>query len=500
MNLNPYHVKILDYFTLFYGWNAVRKLLFVLILHSLCINTAHAEFNTWTEYKSPHFRLYSDLDKSEVESALVDFEVFRATLFEVLNLDKNTEFVPVDIYAFKSQNDYVKIQPNRKIVGFFLDTVRGPVMVVGPGKLRQLNLSTLYHEYLHYLVRVNSSFNYPRWFDEGTAELYSSLEYDEEYVVIGKMANRPAGKYANSDLLDIKSLFTKTNILSASKNTITKYYSTAWIFVHFLQFSRVNGFDDYSASLTHFLNLYNKGVAPLVAFEKSFSVSLDELQKQLERYNRKRILYAKRFTKPKFTLNYQSKVLDEGQLYANMSHLAFSSGQRNNSDRFLEQALNLNHPKALSVKAFLLVREGKTAKALTLLEGLVRTKHLDAEVYLNIGQAYKELVRRLPQRKDEMRRLAIYYLEQAKKLGRYSQTRVFLADLYWQIGEQQKVSEEIIAAVALMPSNIYLNYRAGSYMVKLENKALADFFLGNVLNWSKNPKQIEQAQALLDSL
>jgi hypothetical protein len=77
---------------------------------------------------------------------------------------------------------------------------------------------------------------------------------------------------------------------------------------------------------------------------------------------------------------------------------------------------------------------------------------------------------------------------------------VFLADLYWQIGERQKVSEEIIAAVALMPSNIYLNYRAGSYMVKLENNAYADFFLGNVLNWSKKPKQIEQAQTLLDSL
>jgi hypothetical protein len=72
--------------------------------------------------------------------------------------------------------------------------------------------------------------------------------------------------------------------------------------------------------------------------------------------------------------------------------------------------------------------------------------------------------------------------------------------LYWQIGEQQKVSEEIIAAVALMPSNISLNYLAGSYMVKLGNMAYANFFLGNVLNWSKNPKQIKQAQTLLDSL
>jgi hypothetical protein len=36
--------------------------------------------------------------------------------------------------------------------------------------------------------------------------------------------------------------------------------------------------------------------------------------------------------------------------------------------------------------------------------------------------------------------------------------------------------------------------------VKLKNKKYAHFFLGNVNNWSKNPKQIKQAQTLLDSL
>tara|TARA_R110002167_G_scaffold220460_5_gene425084 strand:- start:20807 stop:22288 length:1482 start_codon:yes stop_codon:yes gene_type:complete len=491
--------KLLFNLRLFMDGMQLRKLLFLFVIYSFFIPPAQAEFNTWTEYKSPHFRLYSDLDKAQVESALLDFEVFRATLIELLHLD-NKDFVPVDIYAFKSQNDYEKIQPNRKVDGYFQDTFRGPVMVIGPGKLRQLNLSTLYHEYLHYLVRVNSSFKYPRWFDEGIAELYSSLEYDEDFVVIGKMAERAAGKYANSSLLDLESLLTQTNISSASSNMIRKFYSTSWIFVHFLQFSSVNGFDDYRASLTQFLNLYNKGVTPLIAFEQSFSVSLDELQKQLERYNRKRILYAKRFAKPQVTLNYQSNELNQGQLYANMSHLAYSTGQKKNSDRFLEQALTLNNPKALSVKSFLLVRERKTAKALTLLEKLARTKGLDAEVYLNVGQAYKELARRLPKRKDEMRRLAIYYLEQAKKLGGYSQTQVFLADLYWQTGDTQKVSDEIIAAVALMPSNIRLNYLAGSYMVKLKNKVYARFFLGNVINWSKNPKQIAQAQLWLASL
>jgi hypothetical protein len=161
------------------------------------------------------------------------------------------------------------------------------MMVIGPGELRQLNLSTLYHEYLHYLVRANSSFRYPPWFDEVTAELYSSMEYDDDFVIIGNMANRAAGKYTNSKLLDLKTLLSKSNIRPASSKVIGQYYSTTWLFVHFLQYSSANGFDDYRDSLTQFLSLYNKGVGPLAAFEQSLSVSLEEIQKQLASYNRK---------------------------------------------------------------------------------------------------------------------------------------------------------------------------------------------------------------------
>lgn len=478
----------------------LRKLLLLLVVYCLCVATAQATFNTWTEYKSSHFRLYSDLAKPKVEKVLLDFEVFRATLVEVLHLDPNADFIPVDIYVFKSKKDFAKIAANSRTAGFFSDSFRGPAMVVGPGELGQAGLNILYHEYLHYLLRVNSSFRYPRWFDEGTAEFYSSLTYDQDSVIIGKLIDRRAGKYANSNLLDLKSLLTRTNVLSGTRKKISQYYATSWMFVHFLHFSSANGFEDYSGSLTKFLNLYNKGVAPLTAFEQSFSVSLEVLQKQLDRYNRKRNLYAKRVPKPQVTLSYQSKELEQGQLYFKMSHLAFISGQRKKSDRFLQQAIDLNNSRALSVKSFLLVREGKTAKALALLETLVRLESLDAEVYLNIGQGYKELATRLPKREEEMRRLAIYYLEKAKTLGRFSQTFVFLADLYWQAGEHQKASNEIIEAVKIMPSNIRLNYQAGSYMVKLKNKPYATFFLNNVINWSKKPKQVVQAQAWLDSL
>jgi hypothetical protein len=113
-------------------------------------------------------------------------------------------------------------------------------MVIGPGELRQLNLPTRYHEYLHYLVRVNSSFRYPRWFDEGTAELYSSLEYDDDFVIIGNMTNRAAGKYTNSKLVDLKTLLSKTNIRIASSKVIRQYYSTTWLLYIFLPFSSAN--------------------------------------------------------------------------------------------------------------------------------------------------------------------------------------------------------------------------------------------------------------------
>jgi hypothetical protein len=85
-------------------------------------------------------------------------------------------------------------------------------------------------------------------------------------------------------------------------------------------------------------------------------------------------LYAQRFAKPAVILDYQSKELAQGKLYANMSHLAFSSGQQEHSENFCQQVLKLNNPKALSVNSFLLVRKDKTTEALAVLDALVRTK------------------------------------------------------------------------------------------------------------------------------
>lgn len=470
--------------------------LFLVFLLIFCIDTAHAKLGQWTEYKSENFTFYSDLDKDDVEKALMDFEVFRASLFDVLNLDTSRNYEPVDIYAFRRQKDFGLIKPKGNVAGYFQITVRGPVMVIGPGNLRKLDLSTLFHEYIHYLVRVNSSFNYPRWFNEGTAELYSSLDYDDDHVIIGKVAGLAPSQ--TTRLMDIKRLLTKTNI-QPKGHGIYQYYSSAWLFVHFLQFSGANGFDDYNESLIKFLNLYNEGVEPLKAFEQAFPIGLEEMQKQLKQYSRKRQFSAMQIAKPEVDTSFDAKPVERGQLHANLSHLAFSVGRQKSSDDLLDQALTLSNPKALSVKAFLLTREGKTDEALAILDSLIRMKDIEPWVYLNIGQAYKELMEPMTERRDEMRRLAMYYLGLAKKYGRYSQTQVLLADLYWQNGEKNKAAEAIIDAVVLMPSNVYTNFLAGSYMVELNNKPYARFFLNNVINWSNNQEHITKAQQWLSS-
>lgn len=474
----------------------LRTLFLLFVLLNCYIGAAQADLSRWTEYKSQNFNLYSDLDKKDVEKALMDFEVFRAAIFEVLNLDKTKAYLPVDIHAFKSQKDYALIKPKGNIAGYFQSTPRGPVMVIGPGNLRKLDLSTLYHEYIHYLVRGNSSFKYPRWFNEGTAELYSSIDYDDDSVVIGKVAGLAPSK--TSRLMSLKRLLTKTDI-NLSGNDAYQYYSSAWLLVHFLQFSGANGFDDYNESLIQFLNRYNEGVEPLKAFEQSFPVSLEEMEKQLKRYSRKRQFSAMQMAKPEVNLDYQARRLDKGDMFFNMSQLAFSAGQQDSSDNFLKKSLKLENTRAMSVNAFLLVRQGKTTEALAVLDKLIRMKDLGAEMLLNIGQTYKELIKPMTERQDEMRRLSIYYLGLAKKRGTYSQTQVFLADLNWQVGEREKAAEEIINGVILDPSNTYLNFVAGYYMVELKNESYARFFLGNVINWSKNAKQIEQAEKWLAS-
>ena len=475
---------------------SLRRLQLVLTLIMLALSSnVLADATGWSEYRSKHFIYYSDHDEKEVNESLRELEVFRAVMFDVLQLDSSRAVPPVKVYAFKSQRDFDATKRGGNIAGYFRDDFRGPYMAIGNGSS---GMQTVFHEYIHYLVKATGSVNYPTWFNEGIAEFYATMQIKPDHVVIGNTLKRRASKNAGSKLIKLDQLMSETN---RSKNRTPaytdKFYANSWLLVHFFLLGDINGTTNYTAELKQFLALQNQGVALKKAFANSFSISFKEFKSQVEKYNRIRVLNARKLSRPETTLHFIKTSLEEGEMYAIFSHLAFSAGNRKESDRFRKKALKLHSSLALAVEALIVGRAGKLEYAEKLAQQAMQKKPVAAETLVTVGQVYKELAYKSPARKEELLRLAIYYLERSSENTFIPAAHHYLASIYWQMNKKQQAIDEITTLVRKMPSSSYANMLAADYFARVNKLDTAEYFISNVLNWSHSTFQLEKASKLL---
>jgi tetratricopeptide (TPR) repeat protein len=210
-----------------------------------------------------------------------------------------------------------------------------------------------------------------------------------------------------------------------------------------------------------------------------------------------RVLNARKLPRPETTLEYVKTAVTEGEMYATFSHLAFSAGNRKESDRFRKKALKLGSSLALSVEALIVGRAGQTDYAEKLVQQAMQKKPVAAETLLTVGQVYKELADKLPERKDELFRLAIYYLERSTKNAFIPAAHNYLASIYWQINQKDRAIDAITTLANKMPSSSYANLLAADYFARVNRLDAAEYFINNVLNWSHSTFQIQRAIKLL---
>jgi len=142
----------------------------------------------WYEVRGPGFSLFARGDKKRVVSAgkrLLSFiEVVQATT----NIHKLEPRAPIRIFMLEML-DYYRFGPRGSGGVAFTETAPWQLVVnrdVGSSR------ETLLHEYTHFLT-TNHGQAYPRWFEEGFAELLSTLRFKEDLAYVGAP---PGGRLA----------------------------------------------------------------------------------------------------------------------------------------------------------------------------------------------------------------------------------------------------------------------------------------------------------------
>src|SRR5580692_10337290 len=165
------------------------RLIFIgLALLLLCapLAPARSDHPHWIRVNSSHFSVVTDADEFKGHDVAARFEQMRLVFGQLLVRTRINMSEPIDIIALRSDDEYSKVVPNRQgaaiAMGFFI-----------PGEDRNyfvLNLSKeeSWRAISRDFALVFLNCNYPPtqpWFDQGFAEYFSSLRFENKQAQIG---------------------------------------------------------------------------------------------------------------------------------------------------------------------------------------------------------------------------------------------------------------------------------------------------------------------------
>jgi tetratricopeptide (TPR) repeat protein len=238
----------------------------------------------WVEVSSRNFAIHSTLAEPDARRLIEDLELFRATLLAVTRLRDATPRVPTEIYAFERSSDYAPFRPGPHIVGYFVPTLRNNLVALSAGEDGVQSRVVLFHEYAHFLLRNEARRSYPMWFDEGFAELLSSVDVLGALVRVGIVPSHRVSWLLYAPKIPYSRVLGARSFEGWSSNDVGSFYAQSWLLVHYLALGQGGNF---TPRLDRYLDQIGQGVPVERAFPDAFGIDVDDLGGRLEEYAKK---------------------------------------------------------------------------------------------------------------------------------------------------------------------------------------------------------------------
>ncbi len=252
---------------------------------------ASAKERPWIELQSRNFLVVSNEEREEAIARLRDLELFRSVVLEVTNTKVHDARVPTIVYLFRDRRSFRKFCPSRAVAGYIAPTAHGNYIVIDGSRRALETAETIYHEYIHFLVRNAGGFHYPVWYDEGFAEFLSTVELDGDQVVIGKIPTWQAKWLKDGGPISFERVTNARSYHDFGPRSKTMFYAQSWLLVHYLLTGHLHK-DRIEKSrfpeLIRYLELVNQGVESEEAIEQAFEGGAKALRKGVRKHQRRR--------------------------------------------------------------------------------------------------------------------------------------------------------------------------------------------------------------------
>ena len=232
----------------------------------------------WLKLKSSHFELYTTAGEKKGREAILYFEQVRDFFGRARQGAKPATNVPVRIVAFRSDKEFQPYRINEFATAFYLEGYDRDYIVMR--SITPENYPVAVHEFTHLLVK-HSGAEVPIWFNEGLAELYSTLKPMGNKVMVGQVI---PGRYYYLQQHKWLSLETLLAVDHRSpyyneRDRAGMFYSESWALMHMLNLSPA-----YRPQFSKFLAALATGVPANSALWQAYAKTVNQVQKDLEQY------------------------------------------------------------------------------------------------------------------------------------------------------------------------------------------------------------------------
>jgi len=253
----------------------------------------------WLEIHDGSLTLYSNAPVETAQQFVEELALLRAVLARVTNIRNPENPPPVRIFLFHSMTGFRYFQPAANVGGYFGVLPEGGSTIVTPAQVSGRALSAdgrwvlryaevghtfdgqavLFHEYVHLILRNSRHLIYPAWYDEGMAELLSTVRRNGDTVEVGGVVNTtdPTG-------FSMVALLSLRDYSELSPDQQESFYFRSWALLHMLSAGHINGLPDRRFLVQRYLALINQGRSERQACREAFGIGPAGLGRELSDY------------------------------------------------------------------------------------------------------------------------------------------------------------------------------------------------------------------------
>ena len=224
----------------------------------------------WIRLTTPTSELLTDTPERSARETL-------ARLSRIESLFATHPTQPLRIFLFSSEKEFRDFAPSPTAAGFFQTGRERDYIVLHAGASPERVIA---HEYIHALLN-RSPVPLPLWFEEGTAEFYSTVQFPRGNLLVGTPIPAHLATLASAPWLDSATLSAVAPRVLDERTRSGVFYAQSWALVHMLNLA-----PNYRPGTPRFAELLASGSDPTASFEQAFGRPLERALSDLRNYVR----------------------------------------------------------------------------------------------------------------------------------------------------------------------------------------------------------------------